>query len=249
MNCADITSLLGFHCAQIEGGGLVLTTPYLLPNGASIPVFIEPTQTGGFRLWDAGELLFEAIASGVQLRSHSGLRGLRTKLERHGATLHHDGCLEVLADKAPLPVAFGSYIAAAFEVARWHQKVVDRAPSHDVLIEETAGLLIEASPKEPVQRNIEIPGLSEQIWTFDLKQSGQLIDCISAHPTAGAHEVKKLVDVRGSEPYQDTDILVVVDDRADPERADQEIRVISRLADAMPFTSLRQKLNPPALAH
>lgn len=249
MNCDDLANQLGFHCATLKGGGLVLTTPHTMPNGASIPVFVEPHNDGGFRLWDAGELLYEVIASGVRVDNRRSLSGLIRNVERYGAKLGADGVLELIAPATDLPAAFSSFLQAAFEVARWHRGALERAPYQDSLVDETIRLLSAAYPEASVERDVEIAGFSSQIWTFDVRQRGRLIDCIAAHPTAGSFEVKKLVDVRGSSSYQSADILVIVDDRADPERADQEMKIISQLADAQPFTALCRSLGGFATMH
>lgn len=67
----------------------------------------------------------------------------------------------------------------------------------------------------------------------------------ASHPThpattqASAFEVRKLLDLRSLSVYSRTEVLVIVDDRQDAQKAAEEMGLISRLANAQSLSSLR----------
>lgn len=240
MNCEGFADLLGYHCASLEGGGVVLTTPFTMPSGTSIPVYIEPIANTQYRLWDAGELLYEAIVSGARIPDRRRLRGLSSALQQLGATISEDGSIEIVIPQKELPNGFARFIEAALEVARWNERVVSEPSDHEDFLDEVHQLLIATRPNKVVERNVSLEGFSRRPLVFDFRQNGRLIDCISGTPRASAFEVRKLLDLRSLSAYADTDVLVVVEDRVDPAKAAQEMVLISRLANTQSFSDLRR---------
>lgn len=240
MKCEAFAESLGYHCACLESGGIVLTTPFTMPNGTSIPVYIEPVAETQYRLWDAGELLFEAIVSGAHIPDRRRLRGLSSNLQQLGAAILEDGSIEIVVPQKELPSGFARFIEAALEVARWNERVLSEPSDHEDLVDEVHQLLLAARPSEHVERNVSIEGFSRRPLVFDFRQNGRLIDCISGSPNASAFEVRKLLDLRSLSAFADTDVLVVVDDRVEPIKAAQEMTLISRLATAQSLSDLRR---------
>lgn len=250
MNCEALFDLLGYHCAPLTGGGFVVTTPHKMPSGVSIPVFVEPSPIDGHhRLWDAGELLFEIISSGVKLRDRRSLKRLIRNVERRGATLTETGELELLAPARGLAEAYARFVGAALEMARWNEEALSHSPDSDLLIDEIAELLRRQRPGVVVEREVEVQGFSRRSYSFDFRQGDRLVDSISASPQASAFEIRKLTDVRARAANADTEILVVVDDRRDSNRAAHEIEIISQLAHAQSLTALRMSVGNRGAVH
>lgn len=217
-----------------------MSTPFTMPSGTSIPVFIEPNASGGHRLWDAGELLFEVIVSGVQLQDRRRLRGIAATVQQLGACLTEAGSLEVIVSADELPAGFARFISAALEIARWNERALDETPGHEDLVDEVHQLLIARRGGDAhIERDVSIAGFTRRPLTFNFRDNGCLIDCIPATSQSSAFEVRKLLDLRSVAAHNETEVLIIVDDRHDPKRAAEEMDLISRLANAQGFTSLR----------
>lgn len=238
MKCETFAASLGHHCAPLPGGGIVVTTPFTMPNGTSIPVYIEPIAGDQYRLWDAGELLFEAIVSGAHLPDRRRLRGLAAPLQQLGAKITESGALELFAPADALAQGFACFIEAALEVARWNERILFEPADHDDLVDEVHQLLTAVRPKENIERGVTVEGLSRRPLSFDFRQGAMLVDCIAGTANASAFEVRKLLDLRSLSAHAETEVLVIVDDRLDPAKAGQEMTIVSRLATAQGFSAL-----------
>lgn len=237
MNCSDWPATLGYHCAALGGDTVVITTPHRLATGQSVPVVVEPYSSTHARLSDGGELLFWALSNGIDLKDGRRLKGVSAEVRSFGAELSIEGELSMVTPRADLPRAFASFVQATLRLVEWHDRLYVGGEDEVTLVDRVGEILLATNPNARLERDPEVMGLSRLSWTFAFRQADTLIDCIGPSAQSSAAEVRKLLDVRSSSPNLDAQILVIVDDRADPARAKREIAIVSRLADAVPFTA------------
>jgi len=83
-----------------------------------------------------------------------------------------------------------------------------------------------------------VQGFSGRPLKFHFQIANQYIDAIQPNGISTGSELRKIVDLKTGSAMQESEVLVIVDDRANPKSAKQEIDIIGRVAKAWPMTSL-----------
>lgn len=242
-SCQDVCVMLGFGCEQLEADGgaiLALDTPFGFSDGTPFVIYTEQVN-GYIRFFDSGETLFHSMGRGIRSFDSRKYQGVNAVVKRPGVYVTETGEIEGFFAVDKTAFGFAAYISALLGVAAWEDENagVDLASKESKLIEETRLYLAAMNPKTPVQKSsLRAKGLSGKEYGFHLTQGETQIDAISAHPNAASTELYKLVDLRGRPMTAGIDIIVVVDDRASPKQADQEVSVLGQYAKAWPMRKL-----------
>ena len=117
-----------------------------------------------------------------------------------------------------------------------------RSPVADI-VAELEPYIIARAPDAAFKRNPQVKGASGSLHQFDFQHGTDLIDVISAHPTATGAAMRKAGDVQNGPFAEHLSPLIVVDDRTDPDRAMNEIGILGSVTRAMPASRLTQALH------
>ena len=239
MNCQLIANKFAFDCTPLFTArgeqAFELGTPFAFVDGAAINVYAIP-HGDTLELTDNGDTMLHLTSMGMAAWHKSKLASLRRSIEPHALTFTEQGEIKAYgkADHAALLIAqFISGILAVAQMERTALGVPDKA---DNLADEVEMLLRIWKPKLTLVRIPCVKGISGHEYDFDFMFGDELVDVIAPHHNATGGVMRKLGDVL-SGPGQHK-ALVIVDDRAEPERAETELQIIAMLARAMPLSKL-----------
>jgi hypothetical protein len=250
MNCQLIANKFAFDCTPLlttKGEeAFELGTPFAFADGAAINVYAIP-HGDTLELTDNGDTMLHLTSMGMAAWHKSKLASLQRSIEPHGLTFTEQGEIKAYgkADHAALLIAqFISGILAVAQMERTALGVPDKA---DNLADEVEMLLRSWKPQLTLVRAPHVKGISGNEYGFDFMLGDELVDVLGPHHNATGGVMRKLGDIL-SAPGQHK-ALVIVDDRAEPERAEIELQIIAMLARAIPLSKLISKQQSSAHLH
>jgi hypothetical protein len=245
MSCAELFKSIGMKCRTLpsaEGKPIhCISTPFQYFDGDAIHLYAE--ELGSLtRFFDSGDTLFHVSGSGIKFKDKRSLKPIQRLVEEVGAQLSEDGEISALAPTKDGRDGFRKLITAVLNVAGWEAENAGIAADATTLAGEVEIYLREWKPGHALLYEQPLSGISGRSHTFAFLVDGELIDVVSSIPQSTAAVVRKLADVRGIPSQGDTPIRIIIDDRINPKRAEQEAMILSRFADVWPLTALRDKV-------
>lgn len=242
MICDQLSELIGFQCCPLTAAGDVafIATPFRFADGDGLPVYTEIAD-GQVRFFDDGGVVMHFLGQGLRLDNKRRLRFISSAAEEHGLTLTESGEIEVWTRSEDAPGAFAKYIGGLLSIAAWEkaQEGVSQDTSH--FLDEVVLALRAWKPKADLVIDPDpIEGISGQLYQLDAMFEGRGVLVTGTHHAAIGSNLRKLVDLRTRPANHSLEFMVVIDDRADPELADRESKVMQALAAVMPFTQLER---------
>lgn len=242
MNCQLIANQFAFDCTPLlttKGEeAFELGTPFAFADGAAINVYAIP-HGDSLELTDNGDTMLHLTGMGMAAWHKSKLVSLQRSIEPHGLTFTAQGEIKAYgkADHATLLIA--QFISGILAVAQMERTALGVPDKSDNLADEVEMLLRGWKPQFTLVRSPRVKGISGHEYDFDFMFGDELVDVLTPHHNATGGVMRKLGDVlSGSGQHK---ALVIVDDRADPERAETELQIIAMLARAMPLSKLMSK--------
>lgn len=248
--CQNFSTLLGFDCSALsEAGDLALvSTPFKFDDGDAIPVFVETTH-GQVRFFDDGGALMHFIGRGIRIENRKQATFLINAAARNGAFFSDAGEIEAWASLDKASEAFAKYLASMLDLASWEREQRGVNTDTSFFIEEVALALRAWKPGADITVGAPFSGVSGRSYKLDFLVDGRAVIATGAHPNSVSSVLHKLVDIHGLILNADTQFLVVIDDRADPEAAEKESKVVQSVASTMKFTDLESQAQRSVATH
>jgi len=247
LNCEWTQGLTQYDCKPVRGimGESVLRigTPFSLPDGAAISLYLLEAGSGHVLISDNGDTLAHLSALGLDVAHHTRLQALRDVASEHGVTLSTEGDFKILTSQGNAAWSFARSITALLAIAQWASMHLKDHPAERNLLAEAEPYIIARAPGIELIRNVHIRGASMVDHIFDFQHGSDVIDIISPNAQATGGVMRKVGDVVNG-PYADgISPLIIVDDRTDRRKAESEIRILSSLVRAQPFSSLMMPIH------
>lgn len=233
-DCRQLRTIHGAECLEIG-------TPFSLPDGSAINLYITAQSSDHVVISDNGDTLLQLSGMGIDVWNGARLRGLREAILREKIVLDSKGDFRMLARNVDAPLAFAQAITGLLAVARWASDQIRAEPIERDLAAEAEPFIVARQPGAELLRNVKIKGASRAEHTFDYRHGLDLIDVIAPTPQSTGGVMRKVGDVINgpfAEPYSP---LIIVDDRYEPLKADKEIGILASLTRTQSFTSLMQQ--------
>jgi hypothetical protein len=143
--------------------------------------------------------------------------------------------------RPPPPIKHGvsciaRYMAAMLSVVDLEREYLGTDERLDQFIREVEFYLSAWKPKSPVTRFPYAQGHSGRVHRFDFEQDGTLIDAAKPHQGRTGFILRKATDINNA--GGERKMMVVMDDRDDPEREEIETDILSTLISVLPFSRL-----------
>lgn len=241
MICTSLSDTIGFTCAPLNEDGTValIDTPFAFGNGEAVPVFVE--RTGNLvRFFDDGVTLLHLRGRGLKLVDQRNLKPIRTIVESGGVTLSPRGEVEIWSDAATAPLAFAKFMAALLAVSTWEQNQLGVSSDVSLFLDEVVLCLRAWKPQANIAESPEFAGVSGYKYRLDFSVDGEGVLAITPHPNTVSAAAKKLLDIRASNTNVNLKILIIVDDRQDPEMAKREGSILDSVGNVMMMTRLEK---------
>jgi len=222
----------------------MVETPFSFPDGESIPVFIERVANQ-IRFFDDGGVMFHLLGRGVSLDDHRKTRFLKNLTEPSGVKLNEMGELEIWSDAKSAPSAFARYMSAMLALSSWETNQIGTPTDVSFFLDEVAFYLRSWKTTAELTDGREYKGISGQTYKLDFQFDDKGVLAIGTHPTTVNAAARKLLDIRASRENENLKILIVIDDRPDPDTAAREGLVLDSLGNVMMMTRLADKVKVP----
>lgn len=242
MNCDLFQQLTAMRCEPMEtrDGSEVIAvySPFTFADGGAIEIFAS-TSAGYLHLFDEGTTLLHLRSVGLPVGDKRRWQPLKQAVQPYGASLTDDGAFEMIAPPHLASVAFARFTSALLAVAAWEREHIGQTMPAETLRQEVAMHLRSWKPDWHLTAKPDpLQGLSGKRHSFDYRFGAEYVDAITANGNSTGAELRKIIDVKSAAAFQDLDIRVIVDDRRDRQAAEDEIRILGRVARAWPMSSL-----------
>lgn len=242
MICQKLSTILGMQCHPLNEEGTIaqIDSTFKFVDGDILPIYIEYVA-GQIRFFDAGEVMLHFSSRGISFNKTIKANFLKKAAEESGASVNNDWEIEAWAPLEKSSQAFEKYISTLFALVKWEGKQIGIHTDIDLLINEVALCFKAAYPKEIHAKSQEFTGISGHKYKFDFIHGSKAVLVVTTHHASVSSALKKLVDLNQVSRNNDFSPLIVIDDRLDKEAANNESKVLTAVADVMPFTTLEKK--------
>nr|WP_276307802.1 DUF1828 domain-containing protein [Stenotrophobium rhamnosiphilum] len=238
---------MGFECLEKSSGVYRVFTPLSFSDGEPISLYyIE--ERGMVRISDNADTLFHLRSIGMDVSDRKKWKGVGQIISTFGMKLEHSGEVTGIAVANGAAGLVSRYIGAMLAIADLEREVFGVGPEMTDFIDEVEGHLKLWRPNEELIRNCHAVGHSGRSHDFNFRMSDELIDAARPHSGKTGAILRKAADVQNSSLR--VSIMVVMDDRFDPERARAESDILSTLVKVLPFSRLTNNLSgAPPVTH
>lgn len=250
MICSTLSTLIGFTCYPLSDDGSIamIDAPFAFPDGDSIPIYVE-NAGGQIRFFDDGGAILHLMGRGISLEDKRKTRFIKTLASPYGVSLNDMGELEIFAPAAEAPAAFAKYISAMLSLSRWEHDQEGASTDTSLFIDEVVLCLRAWKPNATIGEGREYAGVSGHIYKMDIEFDGGSALALGTHPAAISAAAKKLLDIRSSTENEGLKVLVVIDDRHEPETAKKEGLILDSVANVMMMSKLERSVASSRHSH
>lgn len=250
MICQNIATLLGLACHPlVEDGSIALIeTPFRFADGDSVPVYVEHLGNG-VRFFDDGGIYMHFKGRGLPMKNANQLKFLKQATESNGTVFSDEGVIEVFAPEAKASTAFASYIKSVTALIQWEKEHINLDHDTEIFVEEVAQCLRAWKRVSQLERAPRLVGITGRAYTLDFELDDQVVVAVTAHHQSVSAALHKLVDIRALPGNRSLNVLIVIDDRTDPEAARRESKILSSVGDVMNMGQLQMHAGASASMH
>ncbi|MBF0784470.1 DUF1828 domain-containing protein [Muribacter muris] len=239
LNCYPVKTISGQQ-------GIAVQTYHRWLDGSILNFYITP-QGNQLLISDEGETLFHLSNVGL-LKAKYQWRLFKDKLQSTNSDIHleDDGEIICLTTPQSAPYAIADYLSALCAIMHYEKELAGIPEAVIDFSEEVEFYLRAWKPQATLIKKPKISGISGHEYIFDFQLEQDLIMAISPSPNAVGSAMRKAGDVLSGSFLDDRHILIIVDDRSDDlfqKKAEEEIKIISTLAKAVPFSNLQSLIN------
>jgi hypothetical protein len=241
MICSSISDMIGFICHPLTDDGSVamIDTPFAFPDGDEIPVFVEKISNQ-VRFFDDGGVIMHLLGRGVSLGDQRKTRFIKNLAEPNGVSLTDLGELEIWAKSEDAPIAFAKYMSTMLALSNWELDQNGASTDASLFLDEVAMCLRAWKSSAELCDGEEIAGVSGHVYKMDFQFDGGAVLAIGTHPASVNSAAKKLLDIRAATQNDGLKVLLVIDDRRDPDAARSEGLVLDSVSNVMMMTKLQR---------
>ncbi|TFW17257.1 DUF1828 domain-containing protein [Duganella callida] len=242
MVCNRISELLGLICHPLTDDGSVamIESPFKYPDGDGVPIFVEKLGPQ-LRFFDDGGALLHLMGRGLSMDDNRKTKFVKTIAEQYQVSLSDLGELEIWSSEEAAPAAFANYISTMLALAKWEADQVGVSTDISLLLDEVAIYLQAWRPTARISAGPEYTGISGHIYRLDFSIDSDAVIAITPHHTSVGAAAKKLLDIRAVPAYRELKVIVIMDDRREPDAAHREGRVLDSVGNVMMMTSLERR--------
>lgn len=241
LNCNWAHALTKYDCRSlkaVDGSScLEIGTPFSLPDGSAINIYLKP-EAQFVRISDNADTLFQLGGLGLDVWNGAVKASLVKLVGKHKVQLSPQGEVFLLATSDKAAMGFAMAVTAILQIAIWAAEKLDERPVDVDLAAEVEPYLIARDPAAEFKRKVHVKGVSKSDHVFDFRQGSELIDVLSPWPASTGSAMRKAGDVQNGPMGELLQPLFIVDDRVEPEKAFNEIEILGSITRAMPLTRL-----------
>lgn len=235
-DCQTLKALDGDPCMEVG-------TPFALPDGSAINLYITTVGDGMVKISDNADTLFQLGGMGLDVWQATRLTALRELVAKNRLSLGTQGEVFLLAKTEHAANGFALAITGLLELAAWAGEHLQTKPQPVDILAQLEPYIVARNPTAFYRRHPRVKGASSTEYTFELQHGTDLIDVIGPSAQATGAAMRKAGDILNGPFADQLSPLFVVYDLIDSERAMSEISILGSVARAMPASKLMQSLH------
>ena len=227
---------MGYECREVSGRSIAVTTPFTFPDGEVIGFYVREERDSRVILHDNADTIAHLLSMGIEFPHRMGdWRAVKNTIAAWDLQLGEGGIISARGPKELQPKLVANYISAILAVADFEREQFGVTEEQADYIAQVEFHLKAWKPFAPFEKSPTVKGHSGKTYRFHFQFDGQLVEAARPHGSRTGSILRKSVDVKN---VGERDVLVVMDDREDPERARQETDILTTMVKVMPFTTL-----------
>lgn len=233
--CENFSQISGWRCSKAPDESMYISSPVLLRDGTPLGFFLS-YDNGIAYFSDEGITIFALGNQNLDMSDRRNWRGLESIVSNLGFKLAENGEITMSFPKSETSYWFSHITRLLGSIANWEQERIEQADTQFSLTREVEKLLKMKAP----HRELTIPArakIGKQIIDFDFLWGDTYIDAITPSARSTSSRLRKAIMARPLELHG-SKILIIVDDRAKPEKAKSEISVLAQVCKTMTFSAL-----------
>lgn len=235
MICDTLFKRMGFHWRQRSDGTYRVFTPFNFEGGEPIGLYLSEGNSIA-RVSDNANTIFHLRGIGLDVSDRRRWKWIASVVETFNMRLERTGEIVAEGSIESTSALISNYIGAMLALADAERDALYVAPESESYVDEVAGYLGLWRPNDRMVRSVLAKGHSGRDHLFHFKLGEELIDAAKPHSSRTGAILRKAADVQNSQ--SSASILVVMDDREDPERASAESDILSTLVSVLPMSRL-----------
>jgi Domain of unknown function DUF1828 len=247
LNCEWAQALTRYDCQTLRGldGGpcLEIGTPFSLPDGSAINLYITEAGDGLVKISDNADTLFQLGGMGLDVWQSARLAAIRELMTQHRMAIGKAGDIHILAQTVHAANGFALAVTGLLALSGWASEHMQAQAPVINMLAELEPYIIARNPTATYRRNPHVKGASSTDYVFDLQHGGDLIDIISADARSTGAAMRKTGDVQNGPFAENLSPLIVVYDLVNSERAMNEISILGSMTRAIPASRLMKSLH------
>jgi hypothetical protein len=247
LNCEWARALTRYDCQTLKAldGGpcLEIGTPFSLPDGSAINLYITQAGDGMVKISDNADTLFQLGGMGLDVWQAARLSVLRDLVGRSRLEISDKGDVYMLAQTAHAANGFALVTTGILALSAWAADALQETPPAVDMFAQVEPFIIARNPSAVYRKRPRVKGASSTEYTFDLQHGADLIDIIGPSAQATGAAMRKAGDIQNGPFAEHLSPLFIVYDLDDSERAMNEISILGSVARAMPASRLMQPLH------
>lgn len=239
INCSTFFAKAGWHCQTIatgSGQAMYISTPITLPGGKPFDFYLA-ARGEYLEFTDDGVTLFALRTLGYPLSDKRNWRGLENIGIKFGFSLNDAGAFEALFPADELDDWNGKIIRLFSAIASWEEDRYAEGDTDFSLTDEVAMLLQAKDPERKLTRNMTVR-LGKTEAHFDFLWGDTYVDAVRPIQQAINSRLRKALLINRSE--EKIEVLFIVDDRNQQEKADDEISVLGEFSPTIRLTDFER---------
>ncbi|MCP4597510.1 DUF1828 domain-containing protein [Neptuniibacter sp.] len=241
MNCCNFLQAIGFVYEKVDtisgSPALRVTLPISSHDGEPFKLLLISLPEGKVVISDDGGIIHLLSGEGISMSGHRRWSSLESLADSFDIELLQSGELKATYEHMDeVQYFFGDWLRFCSEVVKWQEERLLLDEGQVALVDEVELLLKAWKADLPIVKSFKVKGLSTQEHEFDFKLGDQLIDTISPNGRTTGSKLRKVLDIRSTN--EDVDVMLIMDDRAQPEKAKYEIGILGSIVQVMKMSTL-----------
>lgn len=246
LNCEWAQSLTRYDCQPLKAldGGpcLEIGTPFSLPDGSAINLYITTAAEGMLKIGDNADTLFQLGGMGLDVWQGMRMSALRELMRKNRMSIGEQGDVFLLSRTEHAAHGFALAITGMLALSAWaSEHLYAPAPTVDMLA-EVEPYIIARDPTATFKHHPHARGASSADYVFDLQHGTDLIDVIGPSAQATGAAMRKAGDIQNGPFAEHLSPLFIVYDLTDSDKAMSEISILGSVTRAMPASRLMRPL-------
>lgn len=238
--CNSYFKQAGWHCSKVSDTStdstLYISTPIVLSGGKPLDFYVQ--RKGSIVvLSDDGITMFALRSLGFNLTDKRYWKGLENIARRHNFTLTENGEFEAEFDESTDATWGSKMLLFCADIHAWEKEHSSQGDTDFSLTDHVEAILRRMRPDRLIENHATVKVGNAEL-AFDFKWGHLFVDAIRPSNQAVNARLRKGILMHRIE--EDANVLFIVDDRRDVDKARQELSVLAGVANAIALTDFEQ---------